>query len=69
MREYIEVLNAELAKQINLTNGVAAPPNNNAIGVSNIPANANNQIKYPPKGAVPQFRNQTNAAMVVPQPS
>lgn len=65
MREYIEVLNAELRSMA--TDMAYAP--NNVNGVPNIPLHANNQIKYPPKGAIPQFRNQPNAAMAVPQPS
>lgn len=68
MREYIEVLNAELAKQMHSTNGAMHPPNIVA-GLPNVPVHANNIIKYPPKAGMPQFGNQPNTALVAPQPS
>lgn len=70
MREYIEVLNAaaaELTKQLQITNG-GVYPQSNTIAVPNLPAHPN-QIKYPQKAGMQQFRNPQNATLVAPQPS
>lgn len=71
MREYIEVLNAaaeELTKQLQLTNGGVYPPPINTAVVPILPAHPN-QIKYPQKGGMQQFRNPQNSTLVAPQPS